>query len=263
MLPEDRVENLHLPVIGALPVLRGDMPCPYLPNEMASWQLAFWSEIDSAAYQILMDSGFRRSGALYYRPDCPNCRACVPIRVRVADFVESRSQRRVRRRNADVQCSIGPPQISQEAYSLYRRYQEAVHNERPASDPEEWARSLMASSIDTFVMSYRLHGRLIGQGVVDQTPDALSSVYFVYDPDEHRRSLGVFSCLREIDECRQRGLPFWYLGLHVSGCAKMAYKTQFRPYELLGADGRWRPGASCLSEPNRAAQAGAAQHATD
>ncbi len=253
MRPEDRVEHLHLPVLGALPVLRGDMPCPYLPDEAASWQLALSSDIDSAAYQILMDSGFRRSGELYYRPDCPNCRACVPIRVRVADFVESRSQRRVRRRNSDVQCSLGPPRVSLEAYALYRRYQEAVHDERPASDPEEWARSLIASSIETFVMSYRVRERLVGQGVIDQTPDTLSSVYFVYDPDEHRRSLGVFSCLSEIDECRRRGLPYWYLGLHVFGCAKMAYKTQFRPFELLGADGRWQPGESSPGEPNRSA----------
>ena len=89
-------------------------------------------------------------------------------------------------------------------------------------------------------MTYRVAGRLVGVGVLDLCPGAASSVYFYFDPAESRRSLGVFSALCEIEECRRRGLEHWYIGFHVAGCGKMEYKARFRPHELLGPDGIWR-----------------------
>jgi arginine-tRNA-protein transferase len=54
----------------------------------------------------------------------------------------------------------------------------------------------------------------------------------------------VLNVLWLIDECRRRGLAHVYLGYFVRGCAKMSYKAGFRPCELLGADGAWRPAAA-------------------
>ena len=87
----------------------------------------------------------------------------------------------------------------------------------------------------------RLAERLVGVGIVDITPHALSSVYFYFEPALARRSLGVFSALREIEECRRRELSYWYVGFYVQGCAKMEYKGRFQPHELLSADGKWQP----------------------
>jgi arginine-tRNA-protein transferase len=44
--------------------------------------------------------------------------------------------------------------------------------------------------------------------------------------------------LQEIEFCRAHGLPYLYLGYWVAGCASMAYKSQYRPHELLAG----RPG---------------------
>jgi arginyl-tRNA--protein-N-Asp/Glu arginylyltransferase len=64
-------------------------------------------------------------------------------------------------------------------------------------------------------------------------------VYFYFDPAESWRSLGVFGALCEIEECRRRGLPYWYIGLYIRDCPKMNYKIDYRPCELLGSDGTW------------------------
>ena len=53
-----------------------------------------------------------------------------------------------------------------------------------------------------------------------------------------------FSALYEISKAKELGIPFYYLGFWVKGCANMEYKASFGPNELLEADGSWQMGTS-------------------
>ena len=215
--------------------------CPYLPGRTATEIFFAAEQLDDALYEVLMNHRFRRSGQIVYQPNCDGCQACVPIRVPVAEFRPSRSQRRVWTRNADLRVEIGPPTCDGQRVELLNRYEAAVHQRPGSKSRAEYEASFGWSPLTTIEMSYWLAERLVGVGIVDVTPQTLSSVYFFYEPELSRRSLGVFSALREIEECRRRGLAYWYIGFHVLGCAKMTYKEAFRPHELL-MDGVWRAG---------------------
>jgi arginine-tRNA-protein transferase len=218
----------------------GPHRCPYVPGQIAVNEFLCAETLDSGMYQSLMELGFRRSGDIVYRPRCPTCRQCVPIRVVVDAFRPTRSQRRARRRNADVRVTLGPPEYTGEKWKVYRAYLQYQHGDSAQCNREEFEAFLYRSPTTTVEMTYWLGDRLLGAGIVDQTPSALSSVYFYFDPAEARRSLGVFSALVEIDECRRRGLTYWYVGYYVGACHTMRYKAAFGPHELLGADGVWR-----------------------
>jgi arginyl-tRNA--protein-N-Asp/Glu arginylyltransferase len=224
------------------PLLRTEPhPCPYLPDRDAELLVAVAWGIGGARYRQLLEREFRRTGNVFYRPDCPNCRACRPIRVPVEHFRMSRSQRRVRRRNADLSVSVGPLCVDDDHFDVFAGYQQHRHDGDMADSREAFEEFVGTSPIDSFEIALRLDGRLTGVSIVDVCgEDALSSVYFYYDPAHARRSLGVYSGLCEIDECRRRGRPYWYIGYHVAGCAKMEYKARFRPCELLSPDGVWR-----------------------
>lgn len=192
-----------------------------------------------------MDLGFRRSGDMVYRPDCPGCRECVPIRVPVDRFEPSRSQRRVLHRNTDVMVEIAPPTATDEKYAVYTAYQRHQHGDEQESSRADFEAFLYRSPGETFEMTYRIGPRVFAAGIIDVTSEALSSVYFYFDPVEARRSPGVFGALAEIEECRRRGVPYWYLGFYVRDCRRMNYKASFRPHELLDTlTGRWRPGGA-------------------
>ena len=76
--------------------------CPYLEGRQAR-QYGFATEsLPGPLYGALMDRGFRRSGQVFYAMECPDCSACVPLRVPTATFRPSRSQRRALAKNRDV-----------------------------------------------------------------------------------------------------------------------------------------------------------------
>ena len=64
------------------------MPCPYLDGRV---ERNLFTELRGAQAQDLHDqlalAGFRRSHHIVYRPACPGCNGCVPIRVPVEDSV--------------------------------------------------------------------------------------------------------------------------------------------------------------------------------
>lgn len=216
-------------------------PCPYLPLRVAT-DRGLWAErMRAELYGQFMNAGFRRSGKLLYQPVCGGCRACRPIRVPVATFRPSKSQRRSARRNADLTISLGAPKLTDEKFELYRRYVTGWHGREEVEDPSTFESFLYDSPLETLEFEYRdAAGALLAVGICDPCPSALSSVYFFFDPAHGRRGLGTFGALYEIDYAARVGIPYYYLGYWIQGCRTMDYKHNFRPCELLGGDGVWR-----------------------
>ncbi len=229
-------------------------PCPYLPDRLATLRAFGAGQLGAETYHAFMDAGFRRSGRMVYQPVCDGCRACVPIRVPVARFEPDKTQRRCGRRNADLAVAASPPEATDEKYNLYRRYVTQWHDHSGDGGGEAGGESddagrasfesfLYASPVSTLEFTYRgPGGRLLAVGIADVCAQSFSSVYFYFDPDHRGRSLGTFGATYEIGWARRQGIPYYYLGYWVGGCRKMAYKSNFHPYELLGSDGEWRPG---------------------
>jgi arginine-tRNA-protein transferase len=70
-------------------------------------------------------------------------------------------------------------------------------------------------------------------------PEGLSAVYTFFDPEETKRSLGVYAVLWQIERARRLELASVYLGYLIRECPKMSYKENYRPLEAY-VDGRWR-----------------------
>ena len=71
--------------------------CSYLADQVACMHVVDPDfNITPGHYGRLLESGFRRSGDMVYRPGCLACDACIPARIRVDDFRPNRSQRRTR-----------------------------------------------------------------------------------------------------------------------------------------------------------------------
>ncbi len=228
--------------------------CSYLRNELAvNVVVDPRASLNPSTYQQVIDLGFRRSGATVYAPHCPNCRACVPLRVPVGDFQPNRSQRRNRRRNGDLETVIQPARYTDEYFRLYASYLAARHPGGGMDDPTpvSFEEFLFTEWCETVFVEFRTGGYLEGVAVTDILPDGLSAVYTFYDPhDGVRRGLGNYAVLWQIQEALTRGLSYLYLGYWIAACEKMRYKNQFRPVEGY-VEGQWQQ----LSDADTAAAA--------
>jgi arginine-tRNA-protein transferase len=216
--------------------------CVYLANRR--WALRMLpAPRNDAAYRALLDSAHRRSGWVVYRPVCRGCNECQPIRVPVATFKPTKSQRRALNRNQDLELDYGPPEPTEEKLDLHNRFVKARFDRGEAGFEtlDAYSEVFGPSPVTTQEMRIRKDGKLIGLGLVDLLPDVLSSVYFYFDPEESRRSLGTFSAIQEIEWARRTGRTYVYFGYYIAGCREMNYKSRFGPCELLNADGQWVP----------------------
>lgn len=243
------------PTILAMALERQATPCPYLPGYVADFEHYMVWRCGPAAFDLLIETGFRHFGDYFFRPACPGaagstwCGACLPLRVPVAEFHPSKSQRRVLRRAAEVRFELARPAFEPLKYELYRKHKERFKGRSPHVEDEEqngklalehFRTSFFPSDARSWEGRYWLGERLVGVGHIDITERALSSIYFYFDPEFEALSLGTLSALREIELARERGIPHYYLGYAVHGNPAMRYKMDYRPCEIFDGEA-WRP----------------------
>jgi arginine-tRNA-protein transferase len=220
-------------------------PCGYLPAERWSLEYEMVTDLTAPEFTRKLEEGWRRFGGMMFRPRCASCRACQSLRVLVEQFQPNRSQRRAIKLNrADITVRVGPPSVTREKLRLYDRFHEFQADnkgwpEHPAKDADSYRESFVHNPPFTEEWEYFLQDRLVGVGYVDRLANALSAIYFFYEPTMRQRSLGTYNVLCLLEECARRRLPYLFLGYYVRGCRSLEYKGNFAPNQILGGDGRW------------------------
>jgi arginine-tRNA-protein transferase len=213
--------------------------CSYLPERMASLEVRVMLDVTPDELGAMLSRGWRRFGPCYFRPQCAACDECVTLRVNAADFHPSRSQRRARNRASRLRRVVGRPIVDGARLDLYRKWHAEREEHRgwevSPLRAERYALDFAFPHPAAREAAYYDGDRLVGVGLFDETPDALSAVYFFYDPDLRRDSLGVANVVALIDDARAAQKPWMYLGYRVQGCESLEYKAGFLPHQLLSA----------------------------
>ena len=241
--------------------------CPNCRKGLASELIMTVPKLTPADYELFAESGwFRRGGVQLFQFRQMHAHSCntSEIRVRLADFDASQSntfKRAVRRaKNAGVRVRTVRPRFSEDAFQMYYRYQMERHESEFCSK-ESYQSHLLDSPLipttgengieyGTFHQEYFVGDHLAGVGVIDVMPHSLVSIYYFFDIDKEyaKLSLGVYSCLQEIEYARElnrRGadIRYYYLGNFCPSNSKLAYKADYQPTEVYCAhlSKQWQP----------------------
>jgi arginyl-tRNA--protein-N-Asp/Glu arginylyltransferase len=234
-------------------------PCSYLPDRASNLDTRLMVGVTVEEFERLLVRGWRRFGPAYFRPSCGPCRECVSLRVPVETLALSKSQRRALKGVRGMRVELGVPRVDEARIALYRKWHADREVERgwaPTTlDAESYQMEFAmphpaAREVSFYDDSDEGGGKLIGVGICDVTPRCWSAVYFYFDPEYARHSMGVVNVLVQCDLAHARGVPHVYLGFRVEGCASLKYKAAYQPHELLvnypGDDEEplWVPGSS-------------------
>jgi leucyl-tRNA---protein transferase len=219
-------------------------PCPYLQGRTA--RLPHRQPVNQLSlrqFDERLAQGDRRSGQMLYRPSCPACTACEPIRLNLQTFRPNATQRRIHRRGLDsLTTKIGEPEVDSERVRLFNLHRELRGLEQDDSpiDQVGYEEFLTDTCCPTIELSYWYQGQLAGVAITDVGRTSLSAVYCYYDPTIAGLSIGTFSVLQQVELCRAQQRQYLYLGYFVDGSPHMQYKATFHPHERR-VQGIWTP----------------------
>ncbi|MBX9941983.1 MAG: arginyltransferase [Candidatus Obscuribacterales bacterium] len=220
--------------------------CGYLPDE--TWQLkyAMVHNLTPDKYWELINTGWRRFGQILFRPACPSCTACQPIRVLTKEYQPNRSQRRLIKQNENtVELKVQVPSLNDEKLSLYMRHHQSHSQTKGWPAPSliggvEHLSSIIEGPFPVEEWCYYIDGKLVSVSYMDALKDGFSGIYFYWDPDYKNHRLGTWILITMIKRAAELNLPYAYLGYFVKGCRSMEYKGHYTPSEILYPDGTWR-----------------------
>ncbi|MBE0412823.1 arginyltransferase [Yoonia sp.] len=217
-------------------------PCPYLAGRMERKLFtALQGDLATKLNDSLSKQGFRRSQNVLYRPSCADCAACMSARINVAEFVATRSQKRVTKRACHLKRRATSPWATEEQYALFRKYLESRHATGGMADMDmfEFAAMVEETPIRSRLIEYNDADQLKAVCLTDILDDGLSMVYSFFDPDAEKLSLGTYLILDHIQIAQDLGLPYVYLGYWVPGSPKMGYKANYAALDVY-RDSRWQ-----------------------
>ena len=190
----------------------------------------------------LLAEGWRHFGTNFFRYSLgiyeSDIRRVIPLRVRLANFSLSKSQRRVLRQNYDVSTDVSPIDITQESTDLFERHKRRFKTGIPDSIYDFLAARMPC---DALQMTVRHDGQLIAASYFDVGNRSVSAIYGMFDPDFSSRSLGIFTMLKEIEFANGIAKELYYQGYSYEGESFYDYKKRFRGTECYDWNGNWRP----------------------
>ncbi|MDT7688657.1 MAG: leucyl-tRNA---protein transferase [Acidobacteriota bacterium] len=203
-----------------------------------------WSA-DARRMDELWAKGWRHFGPVFFRYRrwhyIGRDYTVTPLRIDLGRFTRSRSQRRVVARNRDLRVEVRPTEIDAEMERMFRRHRLRFHEQVP--DSLDNFLSYSPATVPCCNETVRVYSgtRLVAAHFLDIGEEATSAVYAMFDPDESRRSLGIYTMLLAIEQTRRTGRRYYYPGYATREPSPYDYKKNFAGLEQFDWRGRWLP----------------------
>ncbi len=213
--------------------------------------------VKPADLDLLLADGWRHFGTHFFRYNFGmyefDLRRVIPLRIRLADFSYSKSLRRILRRNSSLRTAVGPINVDTDVEQMFAEHALRFNYGRPDSVYDFLSHEPAAVPVPAFEVKVFEGDKLIAASFFDAGEHAVSGIYGMFDPAEERRSLGIFTMLKEIEFAMESGKDFYYQGYCYEGESFYDYKKRFRATECYDWRGNWTAFES--AEQNAAVEA--------
>ncbi len=213
--------------------------CPYLENRIFNSNNLIINSIDEDGLAAMLETGYRHFGAYFFRPECPGCGECRPIRIPLRDFSLSRSEKRVLKRSAHFKVLfIDKPVPDIDKFNLYNEHKKRF-GEADAESYGNWKSSFFSDQSFNHIIEIRDVYKLVAVIHLDVTGKIVSAVYCYWNEAYASFSPGKLSILKGIQMAKDAGAEYYYLGYYIKDNKHMSYKVNYKPNQIL-EDEEWQ-----------------------
>lgn len=211
-----------------------EISCPYIDGNLFKQRFCFLKDLNPVEFNTMLELGWRHFGYYFFMPNCNSCDSCISLRTLINSFKPTKSQRKIlRKNNENLSLIITDLNYSDEIFEIYKKHSKVKFNQECSK--KEFIESFFSDALmgNSKLSLYRYKGILVGVGFIDISADAISSIYFCYDPEYSKFGLGIYSALKEIEYGKELSKKYYYMGYYVEGNKSMEYKNRFAPLEYL------------------------------
>lgn len=203
----------------------------------------------------LWAQGWRHFGEYFFRYSIAwhtgKAETVVPLRIELSKFEPSRSQKRALSRNRDLNVIVRPSFIDEFKQQLFHRHKQRFNHNVPDTIFDFLSGNPAETPCTNREIAVFSEHRLLGVSFLDIGKAATSSVYAIFEPEESKRSLGVFMILQAIRHSRELGCRYYYPGYAYRGPSFYDYKKNFAGLEALDWQTGWHPFQSDEGETDK------------
>jgi len=212
--------------------------CPYIEGINSITEYILVKSLEDKDLEVLLSLGFRHFGEIFFKPACGFCQCCIPIRIPVSRFIQSKSVKRLFNRNKRLTVKLEEPTPDLEAFLLYNRHKQRFKTMETEAY-ETYVKSFYHPFSFNRMLTIRDGSVLVAVTHLDVTANAMSAIYCYFDERYSRYSPGKYSVYKELQFAEEMGIPWLYLGYYVPGNRHMNYKIDFKPNQLMTENNRW------------------------
>ncbi|MBN1479110.1 hypothetical protein EH223_15560 [candidate division KSB1 bacterium] len=188
--------------------------------------------------------GWRHFGSYFFRYNISgdeNSRVVLPLRIRLAVFTPTKSQRRIVRKNRDLKMVVRDAFLDDEKLALFDRHKTRFIENVPTSLTAFIGEQPATVPCVTKEICLFKYDHLVGASFWDIGHIATSSIYAMFDPEESKKSLGIYLILLSVKLSQQAGKKFYYHGYAYKESSFYDYKKRFTALEYYNWQGDWLP----------------------
>ncbi|MCI0524078.1 MAG: arginine-tRNA-protein transferase [Acidobacteria bacterium] len=194
---------------------------------------------------FLWASGWRHFGTYFFRYSSSGhwggVRTVMPLRIELARFISSRSQKRVTARNSALRIVVRDTFIDADKENLFYRHRQRFKENIPDSIYEFLSEEPAVKPCSNREICVYDGDRMVAASFLDIGGSATSAVYAMFEPSESKRSLGIFTMLEAIRYSRELGCKYYYPGYAYREPSVYDYKKNFAGSEYYDWKEGWKP----------------------
>jgi leucyl-tRNA---protein transferase len=206
-------------------------------------------QVTPAQMDYLWAQGWRHFGVFFFRYSTirkpRGLYHVTPLRLNLANFTLSPSQKRVLKKNEDLHYEIRDAFIDKAKEALFEQHKTRFSENVPHSIYDFLSPQPADIPCHTKEVCLFQDGQLIAASFLDIGARATSSVYSIFEPTETKRSLGIYLILLSIAYSLQLGSQFYYPGYAYEEPSVYDYKKRLRGLEQYNWQD-WQPLTSAV-----------------